>query len=299
MADLNRPVEFGGNVDPTAHDPVWPLRLTQVIEAANLEFVGIQDHPYNAGFLDTWTLIATLAQATSRVRFFPNVANLPLRPPVMLAKAVATLDVLSGGRVELGLGAGAFPEGAVAMGGPKRTRGEAVSALEEAIQVIRLFWSGERSVRFEGKYYAVRGARPGPAPAHDIGIWLGAYGPRMLALTGRYADGWIPSSSFAPPARLLEMQQRIDEAASAAGRRPQDIRRVYNVMGLISEGPRRAFLDGPVAYWIEELTKLVVEVGMDTFIFWPAEDRMRQMEIFAAEVVPGVREAVARARSST
>src|SRR5579875_2178372 len=148
MTDLNRPVEFGGNVDPTAHDPVWPLRLTQVIEAANLEFVGIQDHPYNAGFLDTWTLIATLAQATSRVRFFPNVANLPLRPPVMLAKAVATLDVLSGGRLELGLGAGAFADGIVAMGGPRRSAGEAVAALEEAVQLIRRFWSGERSIRF-------------------------------------------------------------------------------------------------------------------------------------------------------
>ncbi len=111
MNDYQRDVRFGANVDPTANDPSWPLRLTHAIERAGLEYIGIQDHPYNSGFLETWTLIATLLQATERVHIFPNVANLPLRPPVMLAKAAATLDVLSGGRVELGLGAGAFREG--------------------------------------------------------------------------------------------------------------------------------------------------------------------------------------------
>src|SRR5579859_7568367 len=110
MSDFRHDVHFGANVDPTANDPSWPLQLSRAIEQAGLELIGIQDHPYNAGFLDTWTLIATLLQATERVHIFPNVANLPLRPPAMLAKAAATLDVLSGGRVELGLGAGAFRE---------------------------------------------------------------------------------------------------------------------------------------------------------------------------------------------
>ena len=149
MYDLRRPIEFGGNVDPTAADPTWPIRLAQAIDGIGLEFIGIQDHPYNAKFLDTWTLMATLAQATERVRFFPNVANLPLRPPAMLAKAAASLDVLSGGRVELGLGAGAFWEGITAMGGPSRSRAEAVGALEEAIQIIRALWSDAPSVRFD------------------------------------------------------------------------------------------------------------------------------------------------------
>jgi alkanesulfonate monooxygenase SsuD/methylene tetrahydromethanopterin reductase-like flavin-dependent oxidoreductase (luciferase family) len=269
-----------------------------VIDAAGLEFIGIQDHPYNATFLDTWTLIATLTQATQRIRFFPNVANLPLRPPAMLAKAAASLDVLSGGRIELGLGAGAIWEGITAMGGPSRSPGAAVEALEEAIQIIRTFWSDARTVQFAGKHYQVRGARPGPRPAHSMSIWLGAYGPRMLALTGRRADGWVPSLGYAPPERLPEMQQRIDAAAREAGRKPQDIRRVYNVMGQITEGPAQRLLVGPVSHWIEELTRFAVELGMDTFIFWPPEDRMHQIERFAAEVVPGVRAAVARARGS-
>ena len=298
MYDLHGPLAFGGNVDPRAADPTWPLQLARAIDAAGLEFIGIQDHPYNATFLDTWTLMAALTQATQRVRFFPNVANLPLRPPAMLAKAAASLDLLSGGRVELGLGAGALWEGVAAMGGPTRSPGEAVEALEEAMEIIRAFWSDARSVRFVGKHYQVRGARPGPRPAHPIGIWLGALGPRMLRLTGRLADGWVPSLSYVPPERLPEMQQRINAAAQEAGRKPQDIRRIYNVMGQITTAPAQQLLVGPAGHWIEELTRFAVDLGMDTFIFWPAEDRLRQIERFAAEVVPGVREAVARARGS-
>jgi alkanesulfonate monooxygenase SsuD/methylene tetrahydromethanopterin reductase-like flavin-dependent oxidoreductase (luciferase family) len=298
VGDLQQEARFGGNVDPTANDPGWPLRLSRTIELAGLDYIGIQDHPYNAGFLDTWSLIATLLQATERVHIFPNVANLPLRPPVMLAKAAATLDVLSGGRLELGLGAGAFQAGIEAMGGPGRSKGEAFEALEEAVQIIKAYWSGSPSVRFAGVHYTVKGARPGPQPAHPIGLWLGVYGPRGLSLTGRLADGWLPSSSYAPPERLPELQERINDAALAAGRQPQAIRRLYNVMGLITDGPRRDFLTGPVDYWVDELTRLVVEVGMDTFIYWPADDRLSQLERFAAEVVPAVREQVAKARGT-
>ena len=296
MNDYQQDVRFGANVDPTANDPSWPLRLTHAIERAGLEYIGIQDHPYNSGFLETWTLIATLLQATELVHIFPNVANLPLRPPVMLAKAAATLDVLSGGRVELGLGAGAFREGIVAMGGSGRSKGESIEALEEAVQIIHAFWSGTRALHFEGKHYAVKGAHPGPRPAHSIGLWLGSYGPRSLRLLGSLADGWLPSSSYAPPERLPEMQQRINDAALAAGRRPRDIRRIYNIMGMITDGPVQGLLTGPVDYWVDELTRLVVEIGMDTFIYWPADDRIRQIEFFAAEVAPAVKDQVAKAR---
>ena len=299
MGDLLQELRFGGNVDPTASDPGWPLQLTRAIEQAGLEYAGIQDHPYNSTFLDTWTLLATLAASTERVHLFPNVANLPLRPPMMLAKAAATLDVLSGGRVELGLGAGAFREGIEAMGGPGRDRGDSIDALEEAVRLIKEFWRGERAIRFEGQHYTAKGARPGPRPAHSIGLWLGSYGPRALALTGRLADGWIPSSSYAPPERLPEMQQRINDAALAAGRQPREIRRIYNVMGQIIEGPAQGMLVGPVDYWVDELTRLAVEVGMDTFIYWPAADRLKQLQKFAAEVAPAVRENVAKARGKS
>ena len=117
----------------------------------------------------------------------PNVLNLPLRPPAVVARAAASLDLLSGGRVDLGLGAGAFGDAIAAMGGPRRTPGEAVEALEEAITVLRQLWdTGTRGgVRLAGKHYRARGAKRGPAPAHPIDIWIGAYKPRMLKLTGR------------------------------------------------------------------------------------------------------------------
>jgi alkanesulfonate monooxygenase SsuD/methylene tetrahydromethanopterin reductase-like flavin-dependent oxidoreductase (luciferase family) len=296
MADYGRELEFGASIEPLADPPDWAARVAVAADRAGLELVGIQDHPYQRRFLDTWTLISTLVPITERIRFFPDVANLPLRPPAVLAKAAASLDVLSGGRVEMGLGAGGFWDAIAAMGGPRRSPGEAVRSVEEAIRVMRLVWSEERAVRFDGEIYTLKGMKPGPHPVHEIGIWVGAGGPRMLRLVGRIADGWVPSMSWAPPDRLPEMHGRIDKAASKAGREQREIRRVYNVSGRIGQrgdGP----LDGPVSLWVEELTRFSIELGMDTFIYWPSEDRERQVELFASEVAPAVRQAVAAQRS--
>ncbi len=161
MNDYGRELEFGASVEPLADPPDWVARVAKAADKAGLDLLGIQDHPYQRRFLDTWTLISTLVPVTERVRFFPDVANLPLRPPAMLAKAAASLDVLSGGRIEMGLGAGAFWDAIEAMDGPRRSRGEAVKATEEAIKVMRLVWSDERSLRFDGEFYSLSGMRPG------------------------------------------------------------------------------------------------------------------------------------------
>ena len=116
---MTQPVKFGLNVDPNTGGLPIAERIAAIADASALDLVGIQDHPYNADFTDTLTLITWLAARTRQVHLFPNVANLPLRPPAMLAKQAATLDVLSGGRFELGLGAGAFPDGIAGMGGPR------------------------------------------------------------------------------------------------------------------------------------------------------------------------------------
>jgi len=281
-------VEFGISVVPTWSDAGEVAELVQLADRTGLDLVGIQDHPYQWRFLDTWTLIAYLAGRTERIRFFPDVANLPLRPPAILAKSAASLDVLTGGRVELGLGAGGFWDAIAAMGGTRRTPGEAVEATEEAIDVMRLIWSGDRGGRYEGRHYRLAGVHTGPKPAHPIGIWMGAGRPRMLDLIGRKADGWVPSASWAPPEDLPEPMKRIDEAAAAAGRDPRSIRRVYNVGGKIDPQGQKRFR-GPAAGWVEELTRLALEVGMDAFIFWPDEDSLRQVEAFASEVAPAVR----------
>jgi alkanesulfonate monooxygenase SsuD/methylene tetrahydromethanopterin reductase-like flavin-dependent oxidoreductase (luciferase family) len=285
--------EFGLFLIPEAASYRELLRQVDAAERGGLDLIGIQDHPYQRRFLDTFVLIADLLARTERLRFFPDVANLPLRPPALLAKAAASLDVMSGGRFELGLGAGAFWEAIDAMGGPARSPGEAVGALEEAIGLIRRAWSGERSITAEGEHYTLHGYHPGPPPAHPIGIWLGAYKPRMLALTGRTADGWVPSLGSMTLADLGELRRRIDDAATAAGRDPGTMRRVLNVGGMIEDGPVRERLHGPPAHWVETLTGFVVELGFDAFVLWPESDVLRQVERFAAEVAPAVRAAVA------
>ncbi len=296
MPDYGRPLRFGVFPTPDAGALDEVLGLAQVAAEESLEYVGIQDHPYQRRFLDTWMLMATVLAKTERVSVFPDVANLPLRSPAVMAKSAASLDVMSNGRFELGLGAGVFWEAVGAMGGPTRSPGEAVDALVEAIEVIRLMWSDQRSVRFDGRYYRLAGVRPGPAPVHAIGIWLGVGGRRTLALVGRAADGWVPSSGWATPDNLPDMQARIDEAAVAAGRDPAAIARVYNVWGRIDGAG--GFLQGQTAQWVDELTQLAVEHGMDTFMFGPTEDPIPQLQRFAAEVAPAVRENVAQHRGS-
>src|SRR6266508_4091214 len=152
-------LQFGISVVPATETLERIRELVRAADEGALDLVGIQDHPYQRRFLDTWSLLPTLLAETERISIFTDVANLPLRPPAVMAKAAASLDVLSGGRFELGLGAGGY---------------------FDPIGVIRLLWSEERSVSFEGKHYRLDNARPGPLPAHPIGIWLGAFQPPLL-----------------------------------------------------------------------------------------------------------------------
>src|SRR2546421_514472 len=103
-------IQFGISVVPLIERLDRNRELVRAADEAGLAFVGIQDHPYQRHFFDTWSLIPTLLGETKRVSFFTDVANLPLRPPAVMAKAAASLDVLSGGRFELGLGAGGIPD---------------------------------------------------------------------------------------------------------------------------------------------------------------------------------------------
>ena len=284
---------FGIFPTPEAQARERVVEQVLLAERLGLDLVGIQDHPYQRRFLHTWTLLTYLAGRTERIRFFPDVANLPLRPPALLAKSAASLDLLSGGRVELGLGAGAFWEGIGALDGPVRSPRESVDALEEAIGIIRRVWAGERGIRFEGAHYRLAGAHGGPVPAHDIGIWLGAYGPRMLRLAGRLADGWVPSLPRLPLAEVPARQAAIDDAARAAGRDPSQILRVANINGAIVDGEVSGWLHGPADHWVAELTRLVRELRFDGLVLWPDhEDVLGQTERFATEVVPRVREAL-------
>ncbi len=284
---------FGIFPVPEAEQRERVVEQVVLADRLGLDLVGIQDHPYQRRLLDTWTLLSYLAGRTERIRLFPDVACLPLRAPALLAKAAASLDLVSGGRAELGIGAGAFWEAIGAWGGPVRSPKQSVDALEEAIAIIRRVWAAERGIRFEGEHYRLAGAHGGPQPAHDIGVWLGAYGPRMLRLVGSAADGWVPSLPRLPVAEVPERQAAIDDAARAAGRDPNEIVRVANVNGAIVDGDVIGWLHGPVEHWVEELTKLVTELRFDGIVLWADhDDPLGQTERFATEVVPRVRSAI-------
>lgn len=292
-SDHGHDLLFGTFVTPRSRPVHHAVEQALVAERAGLDLVTFQDHPYQPRFHDTPTLLAFVAARTERIRLAANVTNLPLRPPAVLARSIATLDHLSGGRVELGLGAGAFWDGIEAMGGPRRTPGESITALEEAIAIIRGIWdTSDRSVlSVRGEHYDVHGAKRGPAPAHDIGIWVGAYKPRILRLTGRVADGWLPSLGYLDgPADLADLGRRIDEAALQAGRRPGDIRRLLNIDGRFNHGD--GLLQGSPRQWAHELADIALTYGTSGFIL--ASDDTTTTETFAAEVVPAVRELVAQ-----
>jgi hypothetical protein len=284
MPDYGHELEFGTFITPQAGRPADVVALARLTEHAGLELATFQDHPYQPRFLDTWTLLSWVAAETELLRVATNVLNLPLRSPAMVARAAASLDRLSAGRFELGIGAGAFWDGIAAMGGRRLSPRERVDALEEAIDVVRMLWDVEATgpARFEGRHYRLDGAGRGPSPAHRIGIWIGAYKPRMLDLVGRKADGWLPSEPYLQPGDLARGNAAIDEAARRAGRDPAAIRRILNVVP--QEG----------APWAEELARLAVEEGVGTFL--ATADDAETIQRFASEVAPAVRELVAAAR---
>jgi alkanesulfonate monooxygenase SsuD/methylene tetrahydromethanopterin reductase-like flavin-dependent oxidoreductase (luciferase family) len=297
MPDYGHPLVFGAFITPDARSYHETVRLAQVADELGFDILGVQDHPYQPTFLDTWTFLASLAGMTTNIRFFTDVVNIALRPPAILARSAATLDLLSNGRVELGLGAGAFPQGVASLGGPTGTPGDRVDALEEALHILRALWTPGGPVSFTGTHYSLLEAKPGPAPLHDIGIFLGAYKPRMLRLTGRLADGWIPSSGYAPPSDMVAMHAAIDQAAIAAGRTPADVRRWYNISGSFTSRDG-GFLQGRPSEWVTHLTELTLSQGISGFILMPGAASESDLRRFAEEVVPGVREAVAAARGT-
>ncbi|MFJ4922964.1 LLM class flavin-dependent oxidoreductase [Streptomyces sp. NPDC088725] len=300
MTDFQHDLSFGAFLTPSAVDPAEVIRLATLADQWGMDLLGIQDHPYQASFLDTWTLLSNLAARTENITLFPHVANLPLRPPAVLARSIASLDILSDGRAELGIGAGAFWDAIVAMGGERRSPGEAVDALEEAIHVIRDLWTpGTAPLHREGRYYSLQGVQPGPFPAHPLGLWVGSYKRRMLELTGRLGDGWLPSSMYAPPAELGKMTAILDAGATDAGRDPGEIRRIYAVNGSFAGLGGSGFLAGPPRVWAAQLTELVLEHGISGFMLAPSpQDAERELRIFTEEVAPLVRAEVERARGT-
>jgi probable F420-dependent oxidoreductase len=284
---------FGVSVSTSAIRGADPVAEARRAEDLGFDFVSASDHLHGeAPTFEPWTMLSWIASATSRIRMATRVLAVPYRNPAVVAKMAETFDRLSGGRLILGLGGGYMDEEFRAFGLGERSPRDKVDGLEEAIRIARGLWS-EPAFTFEGRLSRAEGAELEPKPDHRIPMWLGTYGPRALDLTGRLADGWIPTLELAPPERVAAMRERVLTAAADAGRRPDEITCVYNLDVRVderAEEPPSVVSGSPDA--VAERLLGFRRLGFTAFSFLPVgEDREEQAERLAREVLPAIRTA--------
>jgi hypothetical protein len=153
-------------------------------------------------------------------------------------------------------------------------------------------------VELRSAQHRIEGYAAGPIPPTPVPLWLGSSRPRMLALAGRSSDGWVsPLNTYAPPASIPAKQRLIDEAARSAGRDPADVRRIYNVVGAIDARTAPSAFSGDFDAWVDALAGWSLDLGFDTFIFWPTTSALDQLTRFAGEVVPQTRKRIQEGRT--
>ena len=290
-----RGILIGLSVSTAAVPGADPVAAARAAEDLGFDFVSASDHLHGRQpTYEPWTMLSWIAAATSRIRVATRVLGVPYRPPAVLAKMAETFDRLSGGRLILGLGGGAVDEEFRAFGLPARSPRDKVDGLEEAIRIARGMWA-RPGFTFEGRLYRTDGADLEPKPDRHIPIWLGTYGDRALALTGRLADGWIPSLGYAPPERVVAMRERVRAAAGAAGRDPEEITCAYNVGVRVDE--RAAAEESVVVGSAGAVTERLLgfrSLGFDALSLIPVGPGEReQAELLGREVVPALRELAA------
>ena len=302
MVDYGRPLRFGIGIDSAAAGFEPSLDLARQADNMGLDYLAVPDRPFRPADLDAWTLLTYLLAQTEWISVVPDVANLRLRPPAMLAKAAASLAAMADGRVQLGVGAGLPPAPAAALAAPGEAgldAGDPVAFTEEAVAVLRRVLRGEAVTAdsADPARHRASGRVAGPTPPDPVEIWIGAAKPRMLALVGRTGEGWVcPMNVDVPPQEAARGHALIDVAARAAGRDPGEVRRIYNVLGSVDSSRQSRGLAGTVNVWIDALSRWALGMGFDTFVFWPEGDQTAQLKLFADEVVPGVRDRVAELR---
>jgi probable F420-dependent oxidoreductase len=284
-------VTFGVGVSTSATRGADPVADAKRAEDLGFDFVSASDHLHGADpTYEPWTMLTWIAAATSRIRVATRVLGVPYRNPAVVAKMAESLDRLSGGRLILGLGGGYSDDEFRAFGlGPRSPR-EKVAGLEEAVRIARGLWSREQFT-FQGRLYRTDEAVLTPKPSHGIPIWLGTYGDRALAVTGRLADGWIPSFGFAPPEQAVVMRDKVLAAARDADREPEEITCVYNIDVRVEEqaDPRPGVVSGSPAVVAEQLLGFV-RIGFGAMNFLLDGRRWHeQAERLAREVIPLVR----------
>ncbi|WP_281688825.1 LLM class flavin-dependent oxidoreductase [Pseudonocardia thermophila] len=298
MTDYGHELRFGVSLDPSVPRLAEAYELARDAEAAGLDFVAVQDHPYQPDYLDTLSLLEAVALRTERIGLFTDVLDLALRPPTMAAKTAASLAVLTGRRIDLGVGGGGFPQGITSMGGQRRTPGQTITYTEESLHVLRHALEGGK-VRLLSTEHRIEGYQAGPVADPRPNVYLGAQHRRMLGVVGRASDGWVsPLNIYVPPEEVLWRQELIDDAARSVGRDPSDVRRIYNVIGYIGNATRGTGLIGDAQLWADTLSSWATDLGYDTFVYWPLGHTRSQLEVFTSQVVPAVRAQVREIRRS-
>lgn len=286
---------FGTTVIPTVGGRTDSVEDALHAEELGFDLVTCWDHLHgDTPSFETWTLLTWIASRTERIRIGTNVLGLPYRHPTVTAKMAETLHRLSGGRLILGIGGGGNNTEFRSWGLDARSPGEKVGALQEAIELIRGLWT-EPEVSYDGFHFRTEQAQLEPKPETPIPVWVGAYGRRSIEVTGRLADGWIPSMTYAPPDRAARMRERLLRAAEAAGRDPSAITCAYNVVVLVQDGaqdPSGRVLAGSPDEVARRLTE-IAKTGFTCLNLWPRGDRIGGRERLAKEVIPAVRDMLA------
>jgi alkanesulfonate monooxygenase SsuD/methylene tetrahydromethanopterin reductase-like flavin-dependent oxidoreductase (luciferase family) len=283
----------GLNVPTSLSQCPDPVSYARRAEELGFDFVSASDHPCGADpTQETWTMLSWIAAGTSQLKVATRVLGVPYRSPAMVAKMGETLNRLSDGRLILGLGGGSADHEFRAFGLDVPSPREKIDGLEDAVRVIRGLWS-EPQFTYEGRRHRVENADVEPKPSRQIPIWLGTFGKRSLAVTGRLADGWIPSLSYAPPDQIPAMREQINTAAQEAGRDPADIAFIYNVEvrvvgdldvdGHVITGSPEVVTDR-----LRDLVRKLRMAGMNIMPIGPDLDE--QVARLGTEVLPGLRE---------
>jgi alkanesulfonate monooxygenase SsuD/methylene tetrahydromethanopterin reductase-like flavin-dependent oxidoreductase (luciferase family) len=245
----------------------------------------IQPSRPDGPYFEAWTLLAALAARTERIRVGVLVSCNTFRHPVLLTKEAVTVDHISNGRLELGLGAGWYEPEHTTFGIDFGETRERVARFREAVEIIdRLFNSDPAN--YEGRYYTLRNAslKPGPVQLPRPRLTLGAHGPRMLRTVARHADAW---SSHGTVEEIGARNQILDEACAEVGRDPDQISRGLYYWVPRSDADPWASLDA-----FQDVVGRYADVGINEFILdHPRDDQLDLLERVATEVLPRLRQA--------
>ncbi|MGO9643335.1 MAG: LLM class flavin-dependent oxidoreductase [Candidatus Bathyarchaeia archaeon] len=253
---------FGANVPQIGNDYETVKRTVLECEKYGFDFVWISDHLQDISstksYMECWTTLSALAEATRSIRLCTILLNNLFRHPALVAKMAATLDGISRGRLDFGIGAGWLEDECVSNGIQFPGPASRVGRLDEAIEIIRNLWTRD-DVTFEGKHYSLKNASSNPKPVQrpHPPIWTGIMygGSRMLRLIAKHADVWTISGLYRPsPEDYRRMRSELERCCQEIGRDATTIRSGVGIGCVVAEDE----------HGVEEKTKQFLPVTIST-----------------------------------